>query len=276
MKRKKRKIYWLIGLAVLCCIGGTFAYWTQELTFNNEFKTTRYDTTIEENFVSPDDWKPGQEVNKDVWIANKGTVPVFAKVVLHQEWVRQEDVRDQDGTLILPAAGEAFPLSFDTGDGSAYAAQISWGEAVVLLSSGKKNSIDLGLDTVDQIRDAQGKWLLVSDEPDENGDYLLYYIGTIAKEGTSPLLVDSVTMNPLIQPAVVQKNTYYDTSADKWITVPVKNSTYDYECAKYTMLVTATTVQATSDAVSEVFGTETDDKAVVDYLSSHAPDPSDF
>lgn len=276
MKRKWNKIYWLAGLAVLCCIGGVFAYWTQELLVHNEFKTARYDTTIEEKFVPPDNWEPGQEINKDVWITNKGTVPAFAKVVLHQEWIRRENVTDLDGSVIPPAAGENFPLTFETGKGKAYAAQISWGDQVMLLASGKTSDINLGLKTVSTVGEAAGKWLLVNDTPDQNGDYFLYYIGTIAQNAHSPLIVDAVTMHPLIQPALLQKDTYYNEATKEWVTQSKKNSTYDYECARYTMLVTATTVQATSDAVLEVFGTDKDNHEVVTFLSDHAPDPADF
>lgn len=276
MKRKINKIYWLAGLFVLCCIGGVFAYWTQELLVHNEFKTARYDTDIEEKFVPPDNWTPGQEINKDVWISNKGTVPVFVKVIIHQEWVRKETITDSEGNVILPKAGDRFPLSFQTEEGDMYAAQIAWGENVVLLASGKESKINLGLSTVNRIEDASGKWLLVSDVPDKNGDFLLYYIGTVSPDGQSPLIVDSVTMNSFIRPAVVSKDTFYDETEKKWITADEKNSTYDYECAKYTMLVEASTVQATADAVKEVFGTADDHADTVNYLSVHALNPADF
>lgn len=276
MKKKVTKIYWLVGLLVLCCIGGVFAYWTQELFVHNEFKMARYDTNIEEKFVPPDNWKPGQEINKDVWISNKGTVPAFAKVVLHQEWIRKDNVTDLDGNIIPPEAGDKFPLSFQTEDGNAYAAQIKWGEDVVLLASGKKSDINLGLRVVNRIEDAKDKWLLVSDIPDENGDFLLYYVGIINQNTISPLLVDSVTMNPLIQPAVVSKDTSYDKTSEKWTTTAEKNSTYDYECAKYTLLVTATTVQATSDAAKDVFGTSEDNQEIVEYLANQEVNPADL
>ncbi len=276
MMKKKNKIYWLAGLMLLCCIGGAFAYWTQELLVHNEFKTARYDTEIEEKFVSPDNWKPGEETNKDVWISNNGTVPAFVKVVLNQEWIRRENVTDLDGTIISPAAGDKFPLFFEGEKGNQYAAQITWGEAVVLLSSGKKSDINLGLKTVEKISDAEGKWLLVSDQPDENGDLLLYFIGTIAAGGETPLIVDAVTMNPAIQPAVLRKDTYYDETEKEWVTTSVKNPTYDYEAAKYTLLVTGTTVQATSDAVKEIFGTDSDNAEIVNYLADHAVDPADL
>lgn len=276
MKRKRNRTYWIIGLVLLVCIGGVFAFWTQEILVHNEFKTARYETNLEEKFVSPDNWEPGQETNKDVWLTNTGTVPAFAKVRLHQEWVRTENVKDQDGNIVLPAAGDKFPIYFTAKNGMEYAAKINWGENVVLLASGKKSSIDLGLSTVDRIEDAKGKWLLVTDVPDDNGDFLLYYIGIVEASGKSPLLVDSVMMNPQIQPAVIQKNTYYDESAKKWVTQLERNSTYDYENAKYTLLITATTVQATADAVTEVFGTNDDDSAIVKYLAGHAKDPADL
>lgn len=276
MKRKRNRTYWIIGLVLLVCIGGVFAFWTQEILVHNEFKTARYETNLEEKFVSPDNWEPGQETNKDVWLTNTGTVPAFAKVRLHQEWVRTKNVKDQDGNIVLPAAGDKFPIYFTAKNGMEYAAKINWGENVVLLASGKKSSIDLGLSTVDRIEDAKGKWLLVTDVPDDNGDFLLYYIGIVEASGKSPLLVDSVTMNPQIQPAVIQKNTYYDKSAKKWVTQLERNSTYDYENAKYTLLITATTVQATADAVTEVFGTNDDDSAIVKYLAGHAKDPADL
>lgn len=276
MKRKRNKIYWLFGLMALCCVCGIFAYWTQELTVHNEFKTARYDTNIEEKFVSPSDWKPGEEINKDVWISNKGSIPVFVKVVLHQEWIRKENVTDLDGNIILPKAGDKFSLSFETKEGSKYAAEIAWGSDVVLLASGKKSDINLGLKTVDEIAQAKGKWLLVSDVPDQNGDYLLYYIGYVKQNEKSPLIVDSVTMNPLILPAITRKDTYYDKTTKEWKTLDVKNSTYDYECAKYTMLITATTVQATSDAVKDVFVKDSDNARIVKYLSDHAINPADL
>lgn len=275
-KQKSNKLYWLAGLAMLCCVSGVFAYWTQELTAHNEFKTAKYDTRLEEKFISPDDWLPGVQINKDVWVENKGSIPVFAKLVINQEWIRQQNVTDLDGNVIAPAAGEAFPLIFDTGDSNEYAAQISWGKQVVLLGSGRADTVHLTLPVVDSIQDAAGKWLLVDEQPNQNGNYILYYIGIIDENGSSPLVVDAVTMNPKIQAAILGKVTNYDATAGKWITTAKRNDSYDYECAKYTMLVTATTVQATADAVQTVFGTAEDNKEVVSYLTSYAVKPTEL
>lgn len=269
-KQKHNRLYWLAGLAVLCCISGVFAYWTQELTAHNEFKTARYETKLEEEFRSPDNWLPGEQINKDVWVANKGSVPVFAKMVIEQEWIREQNVTDLNGDVIAPAAGERFPLVFDTEDSREYAAQIVWGDQVVLWAAGKKNEISLDLPVVEKIEEAAGKWLLTSDEPDENGSYVLYYIGVIGAGENSPLAVDAVTMNAKIRPSILEKVTTYDKETKKWTTTVTRNSSYDYECAGYTMLVTAETVQATEDAVRSVFGTAQDSSGVVAYLASHA------
>ena len=94
MKNKVWNKKYLFTFAFLCIflIGGVFAYWTQELQVRNEFKTAKYDTTIVEEFTAPSEWLPGQEVNKDVSVRNKGTIPVFVRVSIHQKWVRREDV----------------------------------------------------------------------------------------------------------------------------------------------------------------------------------------
>lgn len=276
MKKKHNKIYWIAGIALLCCVSGVFAYWTQELNVHNEFKTARYDTNIEEEFVSPDNWCPGQEINKDVRINNKGTVPVFAKVVLQQKWIRTKNVIAPDGTIITPKAGEEFSLIFDSAVGNEYAAEILWGNSVVLLDSGRTSDIDLGIPIVSNIDDAYGKWLMITDKPDKAGNYTLYYIGIINQNEKTPLIIDAVTMNPHIQPAIVKKDIYFDSSSNTWILNSQRNSTYDYENAKYTLIITATTVQATEDAIKEIFGTESDNKEIVDYLAEHAVDPTEL
>lgn len=276
MSVRTHKIYWLAGLIILGCIGSGFAYFVQELWTHNEFKTAKYDTVLKEEFISPDNWLPGEEINKDIWVTNNGTVSAFSKIILHQEWIREENVMDFEGSIVLPAEGEKFPLVFDTDLGKEYAAQIIWGDQTVLLASGKSEEIDLGLPVVECVSDAEGKWLLLNEKPDNEGNYTLYYIGLIGQGEVTPLVVDAVTMNPEIKPAIIQKNQYFDEKEEKWITQTERNSTYDYECSKYTMLVTATTVQATEDAVKEVFGTELDKKEVIDHLCTYVSSQTSF
>lgn len=267
---KKRKVFGLAGLLVLCCIGGVFAYWTQEELIHNEFKVAKYDTKIEEEFKSPDDWLPGTETNKDVWIKNDSSIPIIVKVTIHQSWVRRENVLDVDGTIIPPEKGEYFSLTFQADGQKEYAAEINWGSDVMLLASGKTNQVSLDLPVADTVEDAKGRWLLVSDEPDSEGNLLLYYIGTIAENSASPKLVDAVTMNPKIRPSVLVKKTIYNKETAQWETSSVLNETGGYDCARYMMTISASTVQATKDAVIEVFNTAADKEEIVDYLAELA------
>ena len=62
--KKSKKIYTLLGLALILMIGGTLAYYSQELIVENRFKTAKYDTEIKEVFNPPDKWAPGVEVEK--------------------------------------------------------------------------------------------------------------------------------------------------------------------------------------------------------------------
>lgn len=272
MRKGRHKLLGLAALASLMLIGGTWAVWTQEIQTGNEFMPGIYDTTLDEKFDSPDDWQPGKEQEKKVWVTNKGTVPVMAKAVITQSWIRREDVYatqvDAEGNVVeekvRPYKGEAFPLTFNTDSGVVeYAAIPNFNkENVVLWSEGNTavaadESLSLGLKVVDKIEDARGKWILMNDVPDENGQYLLYYIGVIESGQESPVFLDSVTLNDELARTITGKETYYAKLSDgstKKVTIDRVNPAYGYDSAKYTMDIKATTVQATKAAVEEVFG----------------------
>lgn len=267
VKTVKNKRAVIVAVAAVFVIGGVFAYWAQELLTHNSFKTAFYDTSITEEFVSPSGWLPGQETNKDVWVKNDSTIPVFVRVKIKQEWVRTENIYDVDGNEISPIKGETLPLTFDTDSGSQYAAQIQWGEDVVKLRTGTDNDFrnpavfslrsgkaGNGVPEVYSVSDAAGKWLILNEKPDENGELEIIYIGSVESQQKTPLLVDSVTMNPEIRQTVLRKDTRYNEETGKWETVTTVNSQTGYDCSRYTMTVTAETVQATTEAVQEVFG----------------------
>lgn len=270
MKNKLQDKKYLFISAFLCLslIGGVFAYWTQELQVRNEFKTAKYDTKIVEDFEAPTGWIPGQEVNKDVSVRNEGTIPVFVRVTINQEWIRRENVYDSNGNPISPLKGENIPLTFDTTNGLAYASVVTWGKDVVLLSKGKQSDIELGIPIVNTIEEAKGKWLLLTDEIDAEGNLYFYYVGNIQPGTDTPLLVDSVTMNSYIEPEIKGEKVCYDNSDNKVIQ-EIKNTTYGYENARYIMLVSADTVQATSNAIKAIFGDEENVKDIIEYLAQN-------
>ncbi len=261
-----KKNLFLFGFLALLSVGGVFAYWTQELQVRNEFMTAKYDTKVVEDFEPPTEWTPGQEVNKDVSIRNEGTIPVFIRVAIAQEWVRKENVYDKDGKPIAPLQGEKIPLVFEGKEGKAYGAVVTWGEDVVLLADGKKSGLELGLPVVNDIPGAKGKWLLLTDEIDEQGNLYFYYIGNLMPEKDTPKLVDAVTMNAEIEPEIKGERVWYDEENNK-VAEEIRNTTYGYENARYTMTVNADTVQATAAGLEAVFGKDEKAKAVLDYLA---------
>jgi len=267
-------IFLIIGMA-----GSTWAYWVQELDTTNEYQLAKYSTEIVEEFIPPKEWAPGADVNKDVSIKNDSTIPVYVKVVINQKWIRTEKVSDLDGNLIKPEKGEAFPLIFDDNGGQEYAAVIHWGKDVVLLSSGRVQPVGLRLDipTVDTPQEAKGKWLMISEEPDADGNYTLYYMGTLASNTQSSLVVDSVKLNGKIEATTKEIKTVWNEDRQGWVTTTVINNTHSYESARYTMAVTMYTVQATKEAMEEMFrSNSTAEQSVLSYMESFGHVPSDL
>lgn len=290
----KKGKFVLFGLAVMAAaaVGVTWAAWAQVLRTGNEYMIPKYKTSLEERFRQPDDWQPGITTQKQVWVSNdlKGEdgktesgVPVIAKVEIHQSWIRRENVyeKDKDGneTAVPPLAGEPLPIAFQTDEGgSQYAAVANFNkENVVVLSSGmaKEEGLRLGLDYVDTPAEAKGKWLLVNEEPAEIGNYILYYMGIIQPGEDSPVFLESVTMNPLLENTIVTKDTYYEKTENgyKQVTVTNRNAKYGYDASRYTMDIKATTVQATKAAVEHTF-TDGFYETVIYYLANEIADPA--
>lgn len=95
-KMNKKPLIALLLLAVVGVVGGTFAYFTNEATFKNEFQTSTYQTEATETFTAPTNWKPGDTTPKTVVVTNKGDVPVAVRVSYTEKWVAA------DGTTELP------------------------------------------------------------------------------------------------------------------------------------------------------------------------------
>lgn len=85
MKKKRsnlqRKVLALsIVLALLIVAGGTFAWFTSKDEVTNKLTASNnYGVSIVESFTPPENWAPGQEVNKDVFLTNTGNIDAFVK-----------------------------------------------------------------------------------------------------------------------------------------------------------------------------------------------------
>ena len=64
MRKGKHAVLGLAALISAAAIGGTWASWTQELKAGNEFMTGSYNTSLDETFESPKNWKPGEKQRK--------------------------------------------------------------------------------------------------------------------------------------------------------------------------------------------------------------------
>ena len=109
--------------------------------------------------------------------------------------------------------------------------------------------------TVKSFADSPDTWVLtgINDMQDGSQQLCFVYSGIVKENGSTNNLVESVTMNPLIQSSVTDK--VYTVGEDGTLSQPKETkSEFEYEADQYTMTINAKTVQATSDAVKDVFG----------------------
>ena len=81
-KNKKFVMGASIALAFIMVLSATFAWFTAQDSVENKFKTGGIPTDsvkVWEIFKEPEEWKPGQKVQKDVGVANLGKEPVFVR-----------------------------------------------------------------------------------------------------------------------------------------------------------------------------------------------------
>lgn len=267
-KPDKKYILALGALLAVTAIGGTFAYFSQDLSASNEFLTGKYDTEITEEFIPPADWQPGTEITKKVVITNKGNVDVVAVAKLTEECIRKEDIiipsyeTGADGKLeekseVVASKGEKLPTIFAPKDidGNLLPKEEvglkQFGTEVVEYDSGR------------QPEEYEGKWVyLKTDSAEEPAGPIYYflYVGVIGGNETSPSILESVTMNPRLESTVTGTKLVADVGPDgeNVYTFTSTRSEYGYDSVNYKLNIKAKTVQATKSAVDAVLGTETE------------------
>ena len=237
---KKRAALGLAGLAAVAAIGGTWAYWNQNLSVDNEFKAGNFDSDIVEEFKPEEDWLPGETVEKVVSVKNSGNVDMAVMTKITQKW---------DGERMV----------FEDAEGNeVYAAEVHWGDnvAVYEVSEAWPKREELGITkSVGSFDEADNMWVLtgVQEQEDDSLDLYFVYSDIVEEEGETPALLTSVTMSPFIQSDVTDKVYEADENGALKV-VDAVSSGFHYEDAQYTMTINAKTVQATFDAVKEVFG----------------------
>lgn len=270
---KKKAALGLAGIAAVAVIGGTWAYWSQDLTATNEFETGKFDSDIVEQFTPPavGEWLPGVTTEKNVKVTNSGDVDMALVAEITQEWNRE---------------GESLPIRFAAPDpspitrGYENAAVINWGENTAMhditaIDSVAEEAREMGITaSVSSLGDseAKDKWVLV-DVSDDYSKLTFVYNGIVPAGEETPELLNSVTLNSKIGSDVTEKNYSYDENGE--LQVETKGwMEVNYEDAQYTMDIHVNTVQATGDAIREIFS-QYEGVDVDGFLSANADDIAD-
>lgn len=85
MKNKKALVA-IIVLLIVGVIGVTYAYYNSTTEIENTFKTGKYQNQVDEEFVSPDNWVPGDTTDKTITVTNTGTVDMAVRVWYEEKW----------------------------------------------------------------------------------------------------------------------------------------------------------------------------------------------
>ena len=92
-KKLKKIIALLLAISFGIFAGTTFAYYTSNTSFENVFNTGKYKVVTTEEFVSPTNWLPGEEIPKTITTRNDGTVDAAIRVKFEEKW---EDLSGED------------------------------------------------------------------------------------------------------------------------------------------------------------------------------------
>lgn len=81
--RQKRTLIGAVCVAAVIMAGSTFAWFTSQDEVTNRLSASaNYGVAIAESFQPPENWVPGQEINKDAGAVNTGNVDAFVRMYL--------------------------------------------------------------------------------------------------------------------------------------------------------------------------------------------------
>ncbi|MBR1393054.1 MAG: BsaA family SipW-dependent biofilm matrix protein, partial [Ruminococcus sp.] len=81
--KDKRILIASLLVAATILAGSTFAWFTSKDEVTNRLTAAAdYGVSIVEDFTPPEDWLPGQEINKDVSIVNTGNIDAYVRVAI--------------------------------------------------------------------------------------------------------------------------------------------------------------------------------------------------
>ena len=88
---RKKHIAALAGIAAVFAVGGSLAYFNQNLEAVNVLNVGKFDTEVVEIFnpEEGENWQPGVTVNKQYSVKNSGSIDSLVRVKLQETWTRK-------------------------------------------------------------------------------------------------------------------------------------------------------------------------------------------
>ena len=202
-KIKNKKTIIILSVLLLVVIGVTIAYFSNSDIFDNIFNTKPYGSTYTEEFVSPDNWLPGDVTDKTVEVENTGDVDQAVRISYTESWSTHNN-----GTL------NGWIHSDGTKSTHTTETELSTDERAAVINFANTDD-----------------WTKV-------GDYY-YYNYKLAPNDKTSSFIESVTFNPLTK----LDDTCTETNNNGVKTISCSSSGDDYDNAAYTLTLTIETVQ---------------------------------
>lgn len=287
---KKKHLAAAAGLLGIAAVGGTLAYFNQELSAENQLKTGKYATELVEEFTPPsEEWQPGVDVNKDVYVTNTGNAPVVVRVKFEEKWQREgasfksnnqvdtvgnpfgstDQKNEKDG--LVEKDGTVVTKTFDStvkklgGDGTIEKGTIDavtkwvysdgWFYYTSVIDKGEAS--EKLLDSIELIDDADmGAFEEVKYYTTIPKDELVFKNGKVYKKDDDSELSftgNETTGWATYTTGAVPKDATYNKSVAQLQKDVDGKELKGYSDANYTLTVTAITCQATKEAVEATF-----------------------
>lgn len=266
---KNKKVLAVLGLAVVVAAGGTLAYFNQTMVAENEFDTGKYGNVLTETFnpKDGDKWEPGVEVNKDVEVTNTGDQPIVVRVKFDEAWSRDGENFKEIGAATIAIEDQTSQKITNVWQANPTDGSTNADDTVVQKIFANEDKWKLGTDGyyyyVDVLEgdSSTGTFLdsvKLAEDTDMGKEVKVYsYSAVIDKEsfdGTVPvdcIMEDgSVDLEKLSNQLGLKEGDELTTN----YVVTVDEDAKGYSEANYTLTITAETVQATTAAVEDMFG----------------------
>ena len=84
--KNKKIIFIFLAVILLIGIGSTLAYFNNALDISNIFTSATFEMSVDEEFTSPSNWKPGDTTSKSITVTNDSNIPIKVRLSYTEEW----------------------------------------------------------------------------------------------------------------------------------------------------------------------------------------------